>query len=39
MYDGSLDGQGWLQVATSVALWGVVPMVAGWLRIQRSEIG
>ena len=39
MYDGTLDGQGWAQVATSVALWGVVPMVAGWVRIERSEIG
>jgi ABC-2 type transport system permease protein len=38
LYDGSADGQGWLQFATSVALWGVLPMVAGWLRIQRSEI-
>lgn len=39
MFDGSLDGQGWAQLATSVALWGVVPMVAGWIRILRSEIG
>jgi ABC-2 type transport system permease protein len=39
MYDGSLDGQGWAQLATSVAAWGLVPMVAGWLRILRSEIG
>ncbi|WP_051515962.1 hypothetical protein [Candidatus Blastococcus massiliensis] len=39
MYDGSLDGQGWAQVGTSVALWGVLPLVAGWIRIERSEIG
>lgn len=39
MYDGTLDGQGWAQVATSLALWGVVPLVAGWVRIERSEIG
>jgi len=38
MYEGTLDGQGWLQVGTSVALWVVLPMVAGWLRIQRTEI-
>jgi hypothetical protein len=38
MYPGELDGQGWLQVATSVGLRGVLPMVAGWLRIERSEI-
>jgi len=38
MYDGDLDAQGWLQVATSTALWVVAPMVAGWVRIERSEI-
>jgi ABC-type transport system involved in multi-copper enzyme maturation permease subunit len=38
MYDGDLDGQGWLQVATSVALWLALPMVLGWLRIRRAEI-
>jgi len=38
MPDGGLSGQGWLQLATSVALWLVLPMVVGWLRIQRSEI-
>ena len=38
MYEGRLDGSGWLQVGTSVALWGVLPMVLGWLRIQRSEL-
>ena len=38
MYDGELDAQGWLQVATSTALWVVAPMVAGWVRVQRSEI-
>ena len=39
MFEGALDGQGWAQVATSVALWGLAPMVAGWIRIARSEIG
>jgi len=38
MYEGGLDGQGWLQVATSAALWVALPMVIGWLRIERSEI-
>ena len=38
MYEGTLDGQGWLQVGTSVALWVVLPMAIGWLRIQRTEI-
>jgi ABC-type transport system involved in multi-copper enzyme maturation permease subunit len=39
MFDGSLDAQGWAQLATSVAAWGLVPLVAGWIRIVRSEIG
>jgi ABC-2 type transport system permease protein len=39
LFDGSLDGQGWAQLATSAALWGVAPLVAGWIRITRSEIG
>jgi ABC-2 type transport system permease protein len=39
MYAGSLHGQGWAQVATWPALWRLAPMVTGWLRIVRSEIG
>jgi ABC-type transport system involved in multi-copper enzyme maturation permease subunit len=39
MYDGTLDAQGWAQVATSFAVWGIAPLVAGWVRIERSEIG
>ncbi len=39
MFEGTLEGQGWAQLATSVAVWGVVPLVAGWIRIVRSEIG
>jgi ABC-type transport system involved in multi-copper enzyme maturation permease subunit len=38
MFDGDLDGQGWLQLATSVAVWIVLPMAIGWLRIRRAEI-
>lgn len=38
MYDGTLDAQGWAQVATSAALWVALPMVLGWLRIRRAEI-
>jgi ABC-type transport system involved in multi-copper enzyme maturation permease subunit len=38
MFEGLLDGQGWLQVATSAALWIALPMVIGWLRIERAEI-
>jgi ABC-type transport system involved in multi-copper enzyme maturation permease subunit len=38
MYEGALEGQGWLQLATSSALWLLLPMVVGWVRIQRAEI-
>jgi ABC-type transport system involved in multi-copper enzyme maturation permease subunit len=38
MYDGRLDAQGWLQLATSAALWIGLPMVVGWRRICRAEI-
>ncbi len=38
-FEGTLDGQGWAQLATSVALWGLAPLVVGWIRILRSEIG
>ena len=38
MYEGTLEGQGWAQVGTSVALWLLLPLVLGWLRIERSEI-
>ena len=38
MFEGDLDGQGWVQVGTSAALWIVLPMVIGWIRIERSEI-
>ena len=38
MFEGDLDGQGWLQLATSAALWIVLPIVLGWLRIRRAEI-
>ncbi|WP_369134889.1 hypothetical protein [Modestobacter sp. I12A-02662] len=38
MFFGELDGRGWLQLATSTALWVVLPIVIGWLRIERAEI-
>jgi hypothetical protein len=38
MYTGDLDGQGWAQVGTSAALWFLLPLVVGWLRIERAEI-
>ena len=39
MFDGALEGEGWLRVGTSVAVWLVLPMVVGWIRIERHEIG
>ena len=38
MFFGGLDGEGWLQLATSTALWVVLPIVVGWVRIERAEI-
>ena len=38
MYEGRLAGEGWAQVGTSVALWLLLPLVLGWLRIRRTEI-
>ena len=38
MFHGDLDGPGWLQLATSAALWILLPVVVGWLRIRRAEI-
>jgi len=38
MSDGGLSGEGWLRLATSVALWLVLPMAVGWVRIQRTEV-
>ena len=40
MFEGALSGgEDWARLATTVALWLVAPMVAGWIRIIRSEIG
>ncbi|SDE53885.1 hypothetical protein SAMN05660485_01000 [Blastococcus fimeti] len=40
MFEGALSGgEEWARLATTVALWLVAPMVAGWIRITRSEIG
>ncbi len=38
MYEGLLEGRGWLQAAASVALWGLLPLVFGWLRIERCDV-
>ena len=33
-----LEGRGWLQAGTSVALWELVPMELGCLRIERGNV-
>ncbi|MCZ2828913.1 hypothetical protein O2W14_08725 [Modestobacter sp. VKM Ac-2986] len=38
VFDGGLDAQGWLQLATATALWLGLPMALGWLRVHRAEI-
>jgi ABC-2 type transport system permease protein len=38
LFDGALDGQGALRLATSTALWLGLPMALGWVRVQRAEI-
>jgi hypothetical protein len=38
MYEGTLQGEGWTHLASSMAVWLVLPFVIGWVRIQRSEI-
>jgi ABC-2 type transport system permease protein len=38
LYHGEIDGQGWLQLATSAVVWLVLPMGLGWQRIRRAEI-
>ena len=32
------EGWGWLQAGTSVALWELVPMELGCLRIERGNV-
>ncbi|MCZ2825911.1 MULTISPECIES: hypothetical protein [unclassified Modestobacter] len=38
LFEDGVDAQGWLQFGTSVGLWVALPMLLGWVRIQRSEI-
>jgi ABC-2 type transport system permease protein len=39
MYMGALEGEGWLRIATSTGVWLLLPLVVGWIRIERREIG
>jgi ABC-2 type transport system permease protein len=38
MYEGTLQGEGWAHLAATAAVWLVLPLVIGWVRIVRSEI-
>jgi ABC-type transport system involved in multi-copper enzyme maturation permease subunit len=38
LMDGSLSGTQWARVATSVALWVLVPLALGLWRLPRSEV-
>lgn len=35
---GSVSGEEWAQIGTGLLIWVVVPMVFGWLRVQKAEI-
>jgi hypothetical protein len=39
MYEGRLDGAGWVHVGVSAAAWLLLPLVVGWFRVTRREIG
>lgn len=38
LVDGTLHGDGWAKLATSIAVWVVLPMAAGLWRLRRSEV-
>ncbi|WP_298324215.1 hypothetical protein [Haloactinopolyspora sp.] len=38
LLEGSLDGEQWAQVGTSMAVWFVLPLVLGVIRVLRAEI-
>ena len=38
MYEGGLDAGGWARFGTSLLLWLLLPLGAGWLRVLRREI-
>jgi ACR3 family arsenite efflux pump ArsB len=33
-----IDGEQWVQIATSVVLWVLLPFVVGLLRVLRAEV-
>ncbi|MGO1739846.1 MAG: hypothetical protein ACTHYM_12710 [Actinomycetaceae bacterium] len=37
IFDGYPDATGWAQIATTAAIWVVLPMAAGWYRTVRRE--
>ena len=36
--DGTIHGSGWAHFAVTFAIWVVVPLVAGMLRLRRHEL-
>jgi ABC-2 type transport system permease protein len=38
MYDGSFTGQDWVQLATTGAVWLVLPLAFGLWRVMRAEV-
>lgn len=32
------DGEEWAQIGTGVLIWIVIPIVVGWMRVQKAEI-
>jgi ABC-2 type transport system permease protein len=38
MLDRPLGAAQWARVGTSVALWMVLPIVAGWWRVARGDV-
>lgn len=38
LLDGGLDGTGWAQLATSMAVWFGIPLALGLFRVLRTEI-
>ena len=38
LYDGSITAEGWAQLGVSVAIWVLLPLVLGWMRLMRREV-
>jgi predicted ABC-type sugar transport system permease subunit len=38
LVEETLSGTQWARLATSVALWTLLPLAAGWFRVARSDV-